>query len=115
MDKKALAQAKIYDEFTMEEARYYIKFAVAVYGTMESSLPDLTRDMVYSIGVAVSGHRLGSCSEHTGIPVEDLIALDVAYEGDPTQLRHFVALDLARETIVLASRGTYTHGEVSDD
>jgi len=80
---------------------------------MESSLPDLTRDMVYSIGVAVSGHRLGSCSEHTGIPVEDLIALDVAYEGDPTQLRHFVALDLSRETIVLASRGTYTHGEAS--
>jgi ethanolamine ammonia-lyase large subunit len=32
MEKKALAQAKTYDKFTIEEARYYIKFAVAAYG-----------------------------------------------------------------------------------
>jgi hypothetical protein len=43
MDKKALAQAKTYDKFTIEEARYCIKFSVAAYGEngIKSSRLDL--------------------------------------------------------------------------
>ena len=44
-----------------------------------------------------------------------MIDLDVAYEGDPTQLRHFVALDRTRRKVILAIRGTYTHREVMID
>jgi hypothetical protein len=111
-NKKALA--KIFETFTMDEARYYVKFAVAAYG--DNGIKSSQLDM----GNGSFDWRRGEwtatrVSEHTGIPVEDLIALDVAYDGDPKQLRHFVAVDRSHKKVILAIRGTYTHREVMID
>lgn len=54
-------------------------------------------------------------SEHIGVPEEDIVVLDVDYDGDVQHLRHIVAVDHVNKKVVLAIRGTFSIGELVVD
>jgi hypothetical protein len=54
-------------------------------------------------------------SEHVGVPEEDIVLLDVDYDGSGSHLRHFVAVDHANKKVVLAIRGTFSLSEIVVD
>lgn len=54
-------------------------------------------------------------SDHVGVPEEDIVLLDVHYNGDGNHLRHFVAVDHEQRKIVLAIRGTFALSEIIVD
>ena len=113
MDKGNSARLETLAKFPIEEAAYYIKFAVAAYGDngIKSAQADYYRTFDWRNG----DWTLSRVSEHTGIPQDDLKIMDVAYHSDPTQLRHFVALDRQHKKVILAIRGTYTQREIMID
>ena len=46
---------------------------------------------------------------------EDLVLLDIDFDGNDEHLRHFVAVDHAHQEIVLSLRGTFSVAEIVVD
>jgi hypothetical protein len=96
-----------------EEARRYMRYATAVYGQamIHAAQVDATGRLDGKLGQVT----LETISQHIGVPAEDIVLIDVDYDGDTNHLRHFVALDHEHGKIVLSIRGTFSLQEIVVD
>lgn len=90
-----------------------MRYATAVYG--EAMIRAAELDVKGTFNNQLAPVTRARISEHTGVPEEDIVLLDVDYDGDINHLRHFVALDHENQKVVLAIRGTFSLSEVVVD
>lgn len=102
------ADNKLYDE-----CLWYMRYATAAYG--ESMIRAAELDVSGTFDSRLMPVTRTRISEHIGVPEDDIVVLDVDYGGDVEHLRHIVAVDHARQTVVLAIRGTFSLGELVVD
>jgi Lipase (class 3) len=93
-----------------DEARRYMRYATAVYGQSMIRAADLdARGRVRGNLGRVTKEAIG---HHVSVPPDDIVLLDVDYDGDGSHLRHFVAVDHAQKKVVLSIRGTFNLAEI---
>ena len=96
-----------------DEARRYMRYATATYGPT----------MIDAAEVDARGRfdpRLGrvakeAISRHISVPEEDIVVMDLNYDGNCEYLRHMVAVDHKNKKVVLAIRGTFSLDEIMMD
>jgi hypothetical protein len=96
-----------------EEARRYMRYATATYGPA----------MIDAAEVDARGRfdpRLGrvakeAISRHISVPEEDIVVMDLDYNGNCEHLRHMVVVDHKHKKVVLAIRGTFSLDEIMMD
>ncbi|CAB9498998.1 Sn1-specific diacylglycerol lipase beta [Seminavis robusta] len=98
---------------TREEALRYMRYATAVYGSTMIAAAEM--DARGIVDTRLSPLTQTRISEHINVPEEDIVLVDVDYDGDGKHLRHFVAVDHANRKIVLAIRGTFNLAEIVVD
>jgi hypothetical protein len=54
-------------------------------------------------------------SRHISVPEEDIVVMDLNYDGNCEYLRHMVAVDHKHKKVVLAIRGTFSLDEIMMD
>jgi len=96
-----------------QEALRFMKYATAVYGNNMIAAAEI--DARGKFDTRFSPLTRTRISEHIDVPEEDIIVVDVDYDGDGHYLRHFVAVDHAHQKVVLAIRGTFTVSEIVVD
>jgi Lipase (class 3) len=101
------------DDWLHEECLRYMRYATAAYG--ESMIRAAELDVSGTFDSRLMPVTRTRISEHIGVPEDDIVVLDVDYGGDVEHLRHIVAVDHARRTVVLAIRGTFSLGELVVD
>ncbi|GKY94119.1 hypothetical protein MPSEU_000378000 [Mayamaea pseudoterrestris] len=98
-----------------EEWYKYMRFATAAYGAAMIRAAEIDVKGKFDarfLNRTVIKKRM---SEHVGIPENDLVVLDVDFDGNTKHLRYFVAVDHADKKIVLAIRGTFSLSEIVTD
>ena len=104
---------KLNQTFSFEEAKRYVKYAIAVYG--DSIIQATNVDAYGKVDFSVTMTPKQHIAQHINIPECDLIQVDTEYSADAKQLRHFLAVDHVNRKVVLAIRGTFTHSEIAVD
>lgn len=92
--------------FSLEDARRYVKFAIAAYG--DNGITSANLELHQSIDLRAGDLTKTRISEYTGIPCEDIEVMGVDYGTKSTNLCHFLAVDHFHKKIVLAVRGTHS-------
>lgn len=93
-----------------DDARRYMRYATAVYGQSMIRAAELdARGRVDGKLGRVTKEAIG---HHISVPPEDIVLMDVDYDGDSSHLRHFVAVDHVQKKVVLSIRGTFNLAEV---
>jgi len=96
------------------EAKRYMRYATAVYG----------QAMIQAAEVDARGNLPGggfstvtkkAISHHIAVPPDDIVVMDVDYDGDCEHLRHMVVVDHQHRKVVLSIRGTFSLGEIVID
>ena len=98
---------------TREEALRYMRYLTAVYGNNMILAAEM--DARGKFDTRLSPLTRTRISEHIGVPEEDIVLVDVEYDGDGNHLRHFVAVDHVNKKVVLSIRGTFSLSEVVVD
>ena len=91
----------------------YMRYATAVYG--DSMISAAEMDVLGKWDNRLAPATKTRISEHIGVPENDIVLMDVDYDGDVNHLRHFIAVDHANKKVVLAIRGTFSLSEVVVD
>lgn len=65
--------------------------------------------------IAFSAASKEAISQHISVPVEDIVVMDVDYDGDGEHLRHMVVVDHKHQKVVLSIRGTFSLGKIIID
>jgi hypothetical protein len=98
---------------TMKEGLRYMKYATAAYGDSMILAADIDAKGQHDIRPGrLTKTRV---SQHIDVPENDIVLMDIDYAGDPSHLRHFVAVDHANKKVVLAIRGTFSLSELVVD
>jgi hypothetical protein len=100
-----------------EECLRYMRYATAAYGDsmIRAAELDVTGSIRLDYSSLLAPVAKALISRHVGVPEDDLVVLDVDYDGDVDNLRHIVAVDHAHKKVVLSVRGTYSVGELVVD
>jgi hypothetical protein len=97
----------------LEEAQRYMRFATAVYGQAMIRAAEVdARGAVDTKGGIATKEVIGN---HISVPPEDIVLLDVNYDGDTNCLRHLLVVDHKNRKVVLSIRGTFSLSEVVVD
>jgi hypothetical protein len=93
-----------------EEGRRYMRYATAVYG--QSMIRAAELDARGHVDVKMGRLTKEVIGHHISIPPDDIVLMDVDYDGDSSHLRHFVAVDHMQKKVVLSIRGTFNLAEI---
>jgi hypothetical protein len=96
-----------------EEAQQYMRYTTAVYG--QAMIHAAQVDAQGRLDGKIGQVTLEAISKHIGIPQEDIVLMDVDYNGDCNHLQHFVAINHAHQKVVLSIRGTFSLSEIIVD
>lgn len=108
---------------TSEEAFRFMRYATAVYGSDMIAAAQLGQMEASKKETPERHDTRGWIADHIGIPPKDIVLLDVDYHSEKANekkvnldhLRHMVAVDHARQKVVLSIRGTFTLSEIVVD
>eukprot|EP00547_Thalassionema_nitzschioides_P013082 CAMPEP_0194262378 /NCGR_PEP_ID=MMETSP0158-20130606/46511_1 /TAXON_ID=33649 /ORGANISM="Thalassionema nitzschioides, Strain L26-B" /LENGTH=598 /DNA_ID=CAMNT_0039002533 /DNA_START=147 /DNA_END=1943 /DNA_ORIENTATION=- len=95
------------------EARRYMRYATAVYG--QSMIRAAEVDARGRVDSKVGRGTKDVIGDHIAVPPEDIVLMDVDYDGDASHLRHFIAIDHEHKKVVLSIRGTFSLAEIVVD
>jgi hypothetical protein len=104
-------------EFSFFDYKYsYVKYALAAYGDAAiHAATTVDDDSSKEIDLQQGNWTQQQVSDYIGLPQQDVVLMDVQYDSDATQLRHFVAVDHVHQKVVLAIRGTFCGSELAVD
>ena len=101
---------------TLEESRRYMRYATAVYGQEMIHAANIdARGSITSWNGKLQQVTRNQISQHIDVPADDIVLMDVDFDGPTQHLRHFVAVDHRHSKIVLSIRGTFSLQDVMVD
>jgi hypothetical protein len=112
-DNEAGSKDRLLSGTFWEEARRYMRYSTAVYG--QSMIHAAELDARGQVGGKLGRVTREAIAHHIDVPPDDIVWMDVGYDGDGSHLRHFVAVDHLQKKVVLSIRGTFNLAEIVVD
>ncbi|KAG7342596.1 lipase class 3 [Nitzschia inconspicua] len=97
------------------EARRYMRYATAVYGQAMIHAAEVDARGNFPSTSTFGTVTKSAISKHISVPPDDIVVMDVQYNGDTEYLRHMIVVDHQHQKVVLSIRGTFSLGEIVID